>query len=604
MSTAGAGSVAAAGLGLVAGAALITGVAVVGTGILIGKGLVWCGEKLEENYQNSCKAWTNLEEQRRAENMQNVSAMHEYMADQFDFLAFSSVSAASPQPDVIDTKAMDEAFARVQLALDDAHTLALSRDDTRQKLLVQRLHAEIEAARGVLPAQEVALAEAALHGSAAEIERAIGRLQGAWGNVTEAASLQKREKRQAQQIIRAVRAQLVAIDAMIEKSKSASKLMLLDQQQAVENQVRKAESFLNIHAKAALVEAQLAEQGARRLMEMISAEMISSLNDRRREINTLRGRLNSLATMLQESETIQLLDAGQIGQLVDRVQKARASLDTLEKSPGPAQAQQLARVKARIELLKEDVFVTVKTTQQRNFAETIVTTMTELGYKAGDGGKLNAKAQGDTLHIQAMVDKQPGAEQRDEKIISFDVGPDGAISYDFSGYAGDSCVADAKRIFTALRQKGLFILDDQGIERLNRLPVESVTSETLKATQFEPDIVQNKTQASLAESLKRVMEKMGYPHVQQRTIGGSIELEAFKGQIGYRVVLSPEGEARILKDALRTDVSGDARDPVAQEARRTIQRMETAQDEEEEQMEEQAQHRRATYQKKQQQAQG
>ena len=56
MSSAGAGSVAAvAGLG-VAGAALVVGGVVVGTSILIGKGVMWCGEKLEENYQNSCKA--------------------------------------------------------------------------------------------------------------------------------------------------------------------------------------------------------------------------------------------------------------------------------------------------------------------------------------------------------------------------------------------------------------------------------------------------------------------------------------------------------------------------------------------------------------------
>jgi hypothetical protein len=146
MSTAGAGSVAAVagvGFGVVAGAALLAGTVVVGTGILIGKGLVWCGEKLEENYQNSCKEWTNLAERARAENMQNITDMKEYLVDRFDYLAFSSVSPDNPQPGVIDTKAMDEAFAHVQQALDDAHTLTQSRDDTRQKLLVQRLYAEI-----------------------------------------------------------------------------------------------------------------------------------------------------------------------------------------------------------------------------------------------------------------------------------------------------------------------------------------------------------------------------------------------------------------------------------------------------------------------------
>lgn len=607
MSTAGAGSVAAV-VGVVGGAALLAGAAVVGAGILIGKGVVWCGQKIDENYQNACKEFTNLAERARAENMQNITAMNGYMADQFDYLAFSSVTLDNPQPAVIDTKAMDEAFARVQQALNDANTLVQNRDDTRRKLLVQRLYAEIEAGRGILPEQELKRAEAALHGSSSEMEQAIKHLQEGWSTVTEADSLRKREKRQAQRIIQAVRAQLSAVEAMLQNSKSASRLMLLNQHEAVLNQVRKAEDHLDIHSKAALAEAQVAEQGVRRLMEAISSEMIASMNSRRKEINMLRGMLKSLDTMLQETKTIQLLDAGRVAQLVDRVQKAQAGLDTLEKQAGPAQAQQLARMKARINLLKEDVFATVKTTQQRNFAETITTTLSELGYKASEGNKLTTKRHGDTLHIQAMIDKQPDAEQRDEKIISFDVGPDGAISYDFSGYAGDSCIEDAKRIFTSLRQKGLFILDDRGIERLSRLPAENVTSETLKEAQFEPGIKQNKTQAGLADSLKRVMEKMGYPHIQQRTIGGSIELEAFKGQIGYRVVLSPDGKARVLKDAARVDVSGDARDPVALEARRTIQQLEAAQEEEEEeeeeQMEKQAQSRRPLYAKQQQQARG
>jgi hypothetical protein len=545
---------------------------------------MWCGEKLEENYQNSCKAWTNLVDRARAENMQHVTDMGEYLADELDYLSFSASNVSSSttdvqqQPGFFDTKAMDEAFGRVKQALDDAQTLTRSRNDTRQMLLARQLQAEIAAGRGILPSQEIVRAEAAFQLSDAEKQQALVRLQAAWGSISEAGSLKKRHEYQAHQIIRSVRTQLAAIDAMLQNNKNPSRVTLTGQQRAIEDQVREAETLLNINAASALGAAQRAEQRIRGLIETISSEMISTWSNRRKEINTLKGMLQSLAAMLQEAQAVQLLSAGQIAKLTERINKAQAGLGILEKDGSSSAPQQLNRLKARIDLLKEDVFAVVKTTQQRNVAETIATTLSELGFKSSNRDKLTLKQQGDSFHIQAMLDEQPSAEQRDEKIVSFDIEPDGAVAYDFSGFVGDECVGHAKRIFTALQQKGLFILDEQGIERLNRLPVEGVTTETLKAEQYELRITKNKVQASLAESLRHVMKKMGYSTIQQRTIGGSIELEAFKGQIGYRVVLSPDGDARILKDTQRKDVSGDERDPVAAEAQRTIHQMEALQE--------------------------
>jgi len=595
MSTGGGGEVAALGLAVVAVPAVAAGVTIVGAGILIGRGLMWCGEKLEENYQNACRKWTSVADRARAENMQNIQEMTEYMVDQLDLTAnvFSTVNPVTQPANAYDANALREALARTRQAFDDAQKLTQGKDTTRQLLIAQRLHAEIEAGRGILPPQVIARAGVALQASPAEMQHAITEVQAAWSGVTEVDSLRKRQERQARQIIQSVHRQLVAIDSMTKNVKGSASRNLAGEQGNVEAQVSDAELSLDIHPAEALDKARTAEAAARRLMEAVSDSMISTLKNRRKDINALRGMLKSLENMLHEADTIQLLDPGQFSQLGNRIQNSQARLDALENDD-PAVPQQFARLKANVDLLKQDVFAAVKTTQQRSVAQTIATTLEELGFKANDG-KPALKQQGDKMRVMAMVNKEEAQEKRDEKIVSFDVGPDGAVAYDFSGYAGDSCIQDAKRIFAALRQKGLFILDKRGLANLRRLPSENVTPETLKTAQFEPNITKNKTQADLAESLKHVLEKMGYPNIQQRVIGGSIELEAFKGQIGYRVVLSPEGEARILKDAQLTDVSRDEGDPIADAALRTIRRTEAAQvnqdEEEEDEQEEQSQQR-------------
>jgi hypothetical protein len=594
MSTGGGGEVAALGLAVVVVPAVAAGVVIVGAGILIGRGLMWCGEKLEENYQNACKEWTNLADRARAENMQDIQAMTEYVADQLDLTAtmFSTINPVTQQANTFDANAMREAFARTRQAFDDAQKLTQGKDTTRLLLLAQRLHADIEAGRGILPLQVIARSEAALQASPSEMQQAITELQAAWSGVTEVDSLRKRQERQAQQIIQSVRRQLTVIDSMTKSIKGSASRNLAGEQGNVETQVRDAELSLDIHPAEALDKARTAEAAVRRLMEAVSASIISTLNNRRKEVNSLRGILKSLENMLQEASAIQLLDPGQLTQLEDSIQKTQTRLSAFENDDDPTVPQQFARFKANVDLLKQDVFAAVKTTQQRSVAQTIATTLAELGFKAGDGGKPALKQQGDIMRVMAMVNKEEALEQRDEKIVSFDIGPDGAVAYDFSGYAGDSCIQDAKRIFAALREKGVFILDKRGLANLRRLPGENVTLETLKAAQFEPNITKNKAQADLAESLKHVLEKM-YPTIQLRVVGGSIEIEAFKGEIGYRVVLSPEGEARILKNVDRTDVSNDAKDPIAVKALSIIRQTEAAQveqdEEEEDEQEEQSQ---------------
>src|SRR5258707_869708 len=231
--TSGMADVAGVGMGAAAGVVVLAGVAVVGTAILIGKGLVWCGQKLEENYQNACNEYTNLVDRARAENMQNVQEMGNYLANQLDCLAASAaltVNGDGPrsgapgeqQQQLAQKQQLNEAFARTQQILAGAQPLARNSADTRQTLISYRLQTEIAAAQGLLPAQEIARAQAALGKTPAEMQQALTRLQEAWSRVTETGSVRTRTVIQARQALEAVYAQLTALDTLRQNAPSSS----------------------------------------------------------------------------------------------------------------------------------------------------------------------------------------------------------------------------------------------------------------------------------------------------------------------------------------------------------------------------------------------
>jgi len=578
MSTAGGGELVAAPIGLAALA--VGGIAIaavgltVGAGVLIGRGIVWCGKKLEENYQHSCQEWTSLAERTRAENMANVQEMGNYLADQLDCIstsAYLNVNHAAPQSsEAEESKRIAEAIARTRKAITGA-PVAQQRETTEQELLALQLQAEIQAGRGILPSEHIAAAEAALHGSSTAKKQALATLQADWQNVTEERVLRNRHISQAQQILQKVALQLSTVEPMLLDLKGGRALFYTEQQQAIESMIREARRYMDIHPATALKHANEAQQAARDLVNAVSDEMMTSWNSSRKEINVLRGTLDTLAKMVKEATAIQLIDSKQSQSLTERITKAQKDAQALAQGDVATGARHITRLKERVALLKDDVFALVKTSQQHSVAQIVATTLAELGFRSSNGEQPVLKQNGDTVRIEAVAAKEASKTERDEKMISFDVSPDGAIAYDFSGYAGDSCVHDAKRVFDALRAKGLFILDDQGSKALQQLPTTSVSAETLREERFEPSIAKNKTQAELAEALKRILEKMNYTQVQQSVIGGSIELEAFNGKVGYRVVLPPDGSIRVLKDAQRIDVSNDTHDPLVSEAKHIIQ---------------------------------
>lgn len=601
MSTAGGAEVVAAPILIVGGVAVVAVGAVVGAGVLIGRGLVWCGKKLEENYQHACQEQTNLVERARAENMANVQEMGNYLADQLDCMstsAYLTVNLATPQSSgAEEPKRIAEAIARTRKAITGA-TVVQQRGTTEQELLALQLQAEIQAGRGILPSEHIAAAEVALHGSSTAKKQALITLQADWQSVTEERALRNRHISQTQQILQKVALQLSTVETMSLDLKGGRAHFYTEQQQAIEAMIREVRRLIDIHPATALKNANEAQQAARDLVNAVSDEMMTSWNSTRKEINVLRGTLDTLAKMVQEATAIQLIDPKQSQGLTERITKAQKDAQALAQGDVATGARHITRLKERVALLKDDVFTRVKTSQQRSVAQIVATTLAELGFRSSNGEQPVLKQNGDIVRIEAITVKEASKTRRDEKMISFDVSPDGAVAYDFSGYAGDSCVHDAKRVFDALRAKGLFILDAQGSKVLQQLPTTTVSAETLREERFEPSITKNKTQAELAEALKRILVRMNYTQVQQSVIGGSIELEAFNGKVGYRVVLPPDGSVRVLKDAQRTDISSNAHDPVVGEAKRIIEQQKEVVEAEEEPST--SQRRSFTHQRKQQ----
>ena len=574
MSSVGAGSVVAAG----AGAAVVPLplspllFCVIGGGILIGRGLMWCGEKMEQNYQNACQEWTYLKDAAHAESRANVQEMSMYLTTQLDRLtadAFLATNVAASQPVVIEPQELRDALARARNAVANGGVLAQNKADAEKALLVARLTAEIKAGRGVLPSEKIAQAENALHGTAHEMRNTLALLDAAWLTVTEVQAQQSRFVREAQHILGIVSTQLSVIDTMLQDAGNTRNSSHVEQHRSLTVKVQEVRDYLDINAKQALEKAREVQQAVGPLMEEVSATALDAWETTRTRVNQLCGTLGALTTMVNEAKQLDLVPLQRLNELAQRITNANTEAEILLQGNVSDIQRRIVRLTQRIDVLKDEVFTDVKGNQQRTVMDTIQSTLAELGFRSTEGEQLVIKHNGDTLRVEAVIAKGKTAEQRDDKVVTFDVSLNGQVVYDFSGYVGSTCVDDAKRVFAALRRRGIFILDDNGLEQLERIPSASITEQTLNQELLQLKIQQNKSQAELAEALKGVLAKMGYPTIQESAITGFIELEAFKGQHGYRVVLSPDGEFEIFKDA--HNISEDTHDTVTSEAKRIVQ---------------------------------
>lgn len=338
-------------------------------------------------------------------------------------------------------------------------------------------------------------------------------------------------------------------------------------------QIRDVEAQLSTGLAQALATAQAAQKALHELTESVSADAFRAWEKTRTQIISQQGALDTLEKMLTEAVALKLVDAQKAETIKRRITTAQREAEDLLQmaSTSPTVQRKLILLTDRVEQLKKEVFRVTQGGQQQYIAEAVATTLEELGFQSQTGGQLATEQTTDGLRIVATRSGDTPNFARDDKLVSFTISQDGAVSYDFSGYVGDSCVSEAEKVFAALCAKGIFILDSDTLDSLQRIPAENITLDTLRQTSL-PHIVQNKPQAELAVRLRQVLERMKFSNIRESVVGGTIDLEAFNGPLGYRVVLPPDGSAQVFKN--RADVSNDASDPIATEAQREVEVLE------------------------------
>lgn len=577
MSTQGKGSAVvsnpvAAGAGLAVAGVAMAGIGVaIGGGILIYQGVTYCGKQLQKHYENSCKEATRMKEAHFAKNRANISLQNSTSSLQWQRIAAMGGVApqgiSSPAEPALNMKEQAESLAHIQRTIEDAQATLQLKDEMEKDLLVYRLRAGIEAGRGLLPASALAEAENALRGGSDTILHALEQLERAWQPVTDAQSQQTHQLRLAQQALGGVFAQLGSVDTLLYTLGETQNAVYQQRKQAIQTRAKEAEQQLTSNPVRALTLAKDAQQLATTLAEDVSSHLFEQWEGLRSKQLALQGTLTALERMVLEAIVLKLVNNEEADQLKQRIQDAQTSIQRfVNAGMSPTAQREALMLNERVALLKKDVFQRVQTSQQKGIAQTIAQTLTEVGFQGVQGDAPVLQTNGDTVRVVVKRAGHTPGFARDDKRVAFDITRDGEVSYDFSGYVGDTCVEDAKKIFTALRKNGIFILDDEAMSKLQQVPSEQVTPSLLAQEVFQPHLTRKKEQADLVDRLSRVLAQMNYQNIKKSSAGGTIEIDAFNGSIGYHIVLPSEGDVQVFKDARQKDISHDTSDPIVVEA--------------------------------------
>ena len=566
MSTYGRGTAVVANPATVGAGQVVAGIAMVGIGVAVGGGILiyqgamYCGQKMQEHYENSCRAATGRYEAGPKKNLGNVTKQKSPHSSQGAATSASTVSTPSAE-DLTETRAL------IQHLTEDALATMHLKDEMEKELLADRLRAAIDAGRSFLPVSVLAEAENALGGTPATRQYALEQVERAWQQVTDAHAQQMRQTLQAQHALNGVVGQLANIDTLLYTLGETKHSVYLQRKHVIEAWAREAEQQLSSNPARALTLANDVQQLATTLAADVSSDSFDRWEGLRRKQMTLLGMLTALEQMVLEARVLKLMSAVEADSLKQRIQDTHASIQRfLNAGLSPRAQREALLLNEHVELLKKEVFQRVQTSQQRSIAQTIAKTLVEVGFQGTRGEAPVLQINGDTIRVVVKRAGHTSGFVRDDKHVAFDITRDGEISYDFSGYVGDTCVADAKKIFTALRKNGVYILDDEAIGKLQQTPGEQVTPSLLAQDEFQPQLTRKKQQAELVDRLSRVLAQMNYQNIKKSSAGGTIEIDAFNGTIGYHIVLPSEGDVQVLKDAQRKDISHDSSDPIVVEA--------------------------------------
>lgn len=533
MSTQGAGVASLVGV-LAAGAAVV----VIGAGVLCVNGVMWCGEKLEEHYQQALREWAELRQRAYDEQRRKVEGQLSHYARMMS-VGVSTLPSHTTVNQHVGERPNNAELARAAQAFQAALASTPPPGAIERQELVAALQREIASGRGTLPAQAVRAAEQALNGNAATVQQALTNLRAAWVAVQDERLQREHQANQMRwQIVDAAN-QLQAIRAMSIQNGIASSPQ---QEAALAQMLSEAEQRLNAgDLPGAQVLAQQSQDQITGLLRAVASAVATGWADVQGALAALQGKLDALHRILVDAKELKLADAKSLEALEADIATEQREVTSLAGQNRVSNPRELAILRAKVEVTERNVFAATKQGQQRQLATAVAETLSELGYHGPTGQTPTAQTHGGMAHIDAV----PASERtaRTGRRVTFDVSLEGEVVYDFQGYVGTTCEDDAREIFAALRKRGIILHDRYSGEEIQ-------------------EAAQNKRQARLYERLKSVLQNMHFTNIQETFASGIIELEAFNGDVGYRVTLAPDEEER--PEVLRNhqNVSADMRDPI------------------------------------------
>ncbi|GLV54406.1 hypothetical protein KDH_12530 [Dictyobacter sp. S3.2.2.5] len=575
MSSTGTATVVLAPMALVGATVAMAGLAVVGAGVLCARGVMWCGRKLDENYQHNCHEWSTLVARAQAENLSRATTMATaYRVSTNDSLA--AMAFLSPAKDVqtrrvqsLSTQSFLQELAQMQTVLElekQAHAQKKHHDDSDDQrfLLAGRLQIELDAGKDILDSALLNDAEQALHGSSDTMQQVLERMLEAWETLSAQQAVELSQSRQVRYVIDVAYKQLQLVELQL-KQLGKRKYQKQDQQMhLLRDELLRVEDEVKAYPQKALNRVEHVQDKIFNLKEDVNQLAFQSWAQSLTHLHQAMGHLNALEIMVQEAATTSIVPTSTIVHLADEIQKEyRLARQLLEGGDTPEISSRAHKLQNRVQQLKEKVFTAVKESQQRAIAYAVQQTLTEQGFVSVQGDPAMIKNVGRSITVSIDVDKSPDGQEKDERLIEFEVSREGEVTYTFRGYADAECLKDAQRILAALREKGIYLLNGQGESLVEHS--EHVSLVTLRQEQYQEEPVQNLVQVEIAQRVKQVLVRMGFEHIHVCSNGGVLEVEAFNGQIGYRVSLGLDGEVEVHTDSSAPVSDRASQDEVVQQ---------------------------------------
>jgi hypothetical protein len=538
--------------------------------------LMWCGRKMKQNYQSASQSFTDLarsELEAQRANKEDRRQKLSNLIEQFTVDRFSPIWQQQ-RTDLVQQQeqvAIADLLKNAQLTPNAPEQTRLLKEEREREMWQRALLDELTASHNILNVATITRARAALQGSAQEIRTACQRLsqerQHALQTITDTQLLRANQEHQARHILEQVQKELGVMHHMLVQSYGEIDQRFADQVRGIEHLLQEGRERTNsvqstYDPDRALLDAQHARRDLQRFKEQVTTIVTEQLDHREQQRMEARGNLDALEHMVKEAQEGKVMMTRSGQELHQRIEELRMALDQVDISRAN---NELQRQVERIEPLTQRIFREVGEGQQKVTVQVIAETLTELGYyddleqqnaprisMSGPGMKVSAKRAAD----EAV--EEEGA--KNERVVTFTVDRDGMISYDFSGYKGKECLKASHEVFTALKKKGITILDYADAKRVEDAPAGSLTPQMLVNSPLAPHIVVNKQQAILSEKIMDILyTKMHFSRVFQSASDGSIIIEALQGNIGYHITLMSDGETSLLRngDDLHLDDTSD-----------------------------------------------